>query len=388
MHALITGSRIPIALEMIRKLGRSGHMVAASDSARTAPGNHSRYVQTSFVTSSPRYETHRYIGQIERRLKTHPVDILIPTFEEVFYLSRHRARLSPLAELFFPGFDLLRQLHDKVAFLDLARELKIPTHPSVTATSREELAEATQEFEHFIARAAYSRGGARLFTNAGPLAGRTTLGACAPTPTNPFLVQPFVPGRDICSHSIVHHGTVVAHACYMHPVMLSHSTGLAFESVNDPETLEIAQRLCEATGYHGQISIDFMRTNARLVAIECNPRPSFGLSMMPDEMFVEALQSRVPPRPRVAPAGVRRKMAFAVLHNVVTAPLTARKEVDALLHGGRDIFIDRHDLRPVLYQLAGFALMIRDWIARRHTAQSSFGDAFTHDTVWDGDKIN
>lgn len=52
MKVLITSSRMPFALAMIRKLAEEGHEVYASDAYELAPGSHSRYLAGHFVTPS------------------------------------------------------------------------------------------------------------------------------------------------------------------------------------------------------------------------------------------------------------------------------------------------------------------------------------------------
>ena len=43
MRLLITSSRMPFALDAIRKLGERGHEVFACDSYAASPGSHSKY---------------------------------------------------------------------------------------------------------------------------------------------------------------------------------------------------------------------------------------------------------------------------------------------------------------------------------------------------------
>jgi hypothetical protein len=50
MRILVTSSRLPFALDMVRKLAARGHDVYASDSYEVAPGSHSRYLAGHFVT--------------------------------------------------------------------------------------------------------------------------------------------------------------------------------------------------------------------------------------------------------------------------------------------------------------------------------------------------
>ena len=159
VRALITSSRLPFALEQIRKLGRSGHTVYASDTFRSSPGNHSKHTARGFITASPTFATARFLDDLEEILSENPVDRLIPAFEEVFYIARHRERFEPLADLFFADFATLRRLHDKIEFLALAEEVGLRAPPTRVAKNLAELEAATREFSRFFARPAYSRGG-------------------------------------------------------------------------------------------------------------------------------------------------------------------------------------------------------------------------------------
>ena len=44
MRILLTSSRLPFALSLIRKLAEAGHEVYASDAYEVASGSHSRYL--------------------------------------------------------------------------------------------------------------------------------------------------------------------------------------------------------------------------------------------------------------------------------------------------------------------------------------------------------
>lgn len=387
MDALVTSSRLPFALEMIRKLGRRGHLVYAADTFRSAPGSHSRHVAESFVVGSPRYDTRRFVEDLEAILRGRHVDCVVPAFEEVFYLAKHRARLERHARVFAPSFETLRRLHDKLRFLELAAELGLSVPRTIVARDRRELVHATRELGRFFARPAFTRGGVTLYTNTGPLAGLVTLEECAPTPENPFLVQPFVEGTDVCTYDIVHRGRVAAHASYVHPLTLEHSGGIVFESVEDTGALAIAQRIAEATRYHGQLSLDLIRTREGLVVVECNPRASAGLVVMPDAMFDEALRDRPPRQTRVAPAGARRKLSLALIRNAIVRRGEARKNLAALVRRGADVYADPHDLRPLLFQLVAYARVLGYRARRRRVHRTDLMQGYFHDLLWDGEEI-
>lgn len=387
MNVLLTSSRLPFALEAVRKLGRTGHTVYASDTFRSAPGNHSRHVAGAFVTAQPAADPRRFLDDIVAIVRDVPIDLVLPSFEEVFYLVNGRARVEAHAPLFAPSFETLQRLHDKVSFLALARELGLSVVPTRIARDRPALERATRAQGQFFARPAYGRGGVALYTNAGPLAGAATLEECTPTAANPWLVQPFVDGVDLCTYSIVHHGRVGAHVTYRHPLMLEHSGGIVFESVVVPETLAATRKIAEATGYHGQLSLDFRQTDDGLVVIECNPRPSAGLMVMPDSIFDDGLRDRSAGGTRVAPAGIRRKLSLALVRNALVHRRDAGRNLAALMSRVPDIYADPRDLVPLLWQLAAYSRVLRYRVARRRMHRTDLMQGYIHDICWDGGPI-
>jgi hypothetical protein len=385
---LVTSSRLPFALEEIRKLGRCGHRVYASDTFGSAPGSHSRYALEHFVTASPLTEPERFLDDLERILTEHPVDRLIPSFEEVFTIVQDKARFDRLTEVFAPDFETLVKLHDKVRFIELARELGLLVPTTILAHDRAELSRATEELGAFFARPAYTRGGVMLYTNTGPLAGEVTLEECEPTAQHPYVVQPLVTGTDVCTFGIAHHGKLVAHSAYVHPLTLEHAGGIVFESVDIPETVEIARRVVEATGYHGQISLDFLATPDGLSVVECNPRPTSGLTVMPDEMFNAGLMNRVPPgEVLVAPPGMRRQLSLGVVRNMVVHWDEMPENLHELVSGDPDIYADPQDWTPLLYQLVAYGRVMGYRFKTGRISRSDIMQGYFHDITWNGARI-
>lgn len=387
MDVLVTSSRLPFALEAIRKLGRSGHRVYAADTFRSAPGSHSRHVTEAFVVASPRYDTRRFVEDVEEIVRDHHVDLLLPAFEEVFYLAKHGSRLARHTHVFAPSFETLHRLHDKLRFLELAREVGLRVPRTLIAEDRTELARACRDVGRFFARPAYTRGGVLLYTNCGPLAGLVSLAECHPSPENPFLVQPFVEGFDLCTYSIVHDGRVAAHSSYVHPLTLEHAGGIVFESVEVKESLDAVRAIAEATGYDGQISLDLMQTRRGIEVIECNPRASAGLIVMPDSMFDDGLRDRRPNETLVAPAGMRRKLSLALIRNMVVRRRQASASLDALMSKGSDVYADPHDLAPLVFQLFAYARVIGYRMRQRRIHRTDLMQGYFYDLVWNGEEM-
>jgi hypothetical protein len=299
--------------------------------------------------------------------------------------------LSHLAEVFAPAFETLAVLHNKARFLELASRLGLGVPRGRTVMDKAGLIDATRDIGRFFARPVYSRGGVQLYTNVGPLAGVVSLDDCRPSAQNPWIVQEFVEGLDVCSFSLVHDGDVAAHSVYVHPRMMEHAGGITFESVEEGGTLDATRRIVEATGYHGQISLDFMRTERGLVLIECNPRATAGVYVMPDEMFEEALFRPGRGRTRIAPAGTTRKVSVALVRDMLHDWREIPADLQALFSKAPDVYAERGDLVPALYQFLSFEHVLayrHERPARDKHKRTELLSAYFDDVLWDGEAID
>lgn len=388
MNILVTSSRMPYALDEIRKLGGAGHEVHAADSFSLAPGSRSKYAHHRHVLASPREDTKAFIEQIAGIIEAHAIELVLPSFEEVFYLMHERHRL-PQTEIFAADFETLALLHNKARFLRFVQELGGYVPNPVVVSSQEELQRSLRRFDRYFARPAFGRGGASLLSNVGELAEQLSPEDVSPSPSNPWLVQDYVEGRDLCGFSLVHHGRVTAHCTYVHPKTLESAGGIAFESIDEPRTLEFAQRVAEATGYHGQLSIDYMQTaDDALVVVECNPRPTAGSTVMPAEMFVEGLLGPVPATPKVVPAGERRVIRSALVKEMFKGN-EVRSDLSILFSSVPDVYFRRGDPWPGLFQ---FASLTKVWEYRRKVkhdpeSRSDLLSGYLYDAAWNGEPI-
>lgn len=389
MRALVTTSRMPCAIDEIRKLGSRGHAVIAADTFRAAPGSHSRYVEKARVTASPRLDPSRFIGDVTRIVLEDDVDLVLPAFEEVFYLARHRSKLPPSASYFFPDLETLRTLHDKAAFVRLATDLGLRAPRTVVVESPAELSAALRETTSYFAKPAFSRGGVDLLTNTGPLAGALPAAACRPSPSKPWVVQEFVSGTDVCTFSVVNRGKITGHSTYVHPREIEHAGGIVFESVDEPECLRAAARVAEATRYHGQLSLDFLRTDRGLIVIECNPRPTAGVHVMSAEMFEEALLDVAGAKLRVAPAGTRGKYGIALVRDMFLHWREAREDAKYLFSDVPEIVAEPGDVMPALYQVLSYGRVLEYRRQHRDDAHKNreLMMAYFDDVSWNGEAL-
>jgi len=386
---LVTTARMPYAVDEIRKLGRRGHTVHASDTFWNAPGLHSRWIEKRHVTPSVRYETPAFLDSIVEIVRDYDIDVVLPMFEEVFYLRRYADVLADRVEVFAPSFSALDRLHDKIKFVELCREIGVKTPETVVAYDAAQLKDAVGAFPEYFGRPAHSRGGVYLLTNTGPLAGVVPLEKCRPTESNPWLVQPFVRGLDICTFSVARKGRVTAHAAYVHPKTIESAGGIVYESTVEDDAFAAVEKFVEATNFDGQVSFDFLRTESGLSAVECNPRPTAGLTVMPADMLDEALFGPISAKPRVAPAGTRRHILSALVRDMFQHWRDIPSDWRELMSGSEDLYGTKGDRMPGLYQVLSLSHVLR---YRRRTpaadrTRSDLLAGYFFDVSWDGEPM-
>jgi hypothetical protein len=374
---------MPFGLGMIRQLAAAGHEVHAADDYALSPGNHSKYLEGHHVYASPSAETEAFVDDLERIARESAIDVIVPAFEEAFYISTQRDRLSDAATVFTAPFATLAPLHDKVAFERLVSRLGLPIAETVVATSDAELAEARARFDRYFARPAFSRGGVSLLTNTGPLAGAVALSDCRPTPQSPWLVQPFVDGETVCTYSTAHAGRISSHLMYRIPRQWHHSTGIEFESIDATESQHLIEPIVSELGYTGQISFDFIVTDHGLSFVECNPRATDGLLLLPRDVLArgvldpEADTFLMPPGHSVA-------LDLAVLADGFSDRLRRLPQTIRDLARVHDAGDGWHDPLPTMYSTLAVAHFAGDSVKEHE----KLFVAMAGDMNWDGEPIS
>ncbi len=385
MRILVTSSRNPFALDMIRKLGSSGHTVYASDTYDGAMGSHSKYAAGHTVTASPTFDSDQFIDDINKFVEENQIDLILPSFEEAFYLSARRDDLVDGVEVYTGPFDKLAVLHDKVSFQKLCEEAGVPIPETVVATDDASLKAATEKFPQYFARAAFSRGGVALLTNTGPLAGQLKLEDCHPTKEQPWIVQPFTDGPMVCTYSTVVDGKVTSMVTYRAPEQWAHSTGIEFVADDSTQTLEYTQKIVDTLDptFTGQLSFDFVDHEGQMMAIECNPRSTNGVLMLEAEDFSNALQGNGDEVVMAVP-GTEREIKIAVLGNAFTPHLKTIPDTIKHVLKGTDTGKGWHDSFTTMWAPATLV----------HGAKLSKGkhqailEALGEDIVWNGGPID
>lgn len=380
MRVLVTGSRAPVALEMVRAFARAGHTVYAADTPRWTLASHSRYLARHFRVPPPRFDPGGFAAELERIVAAEGIDVLVPTCEEVFHVARAFGRLSARTRVFTMPLEVLAGLHHKGRFQALAASLGVRTPRTTVVTGVEELRAALPDFPAYLLKPAYSRFATRIVTNRGPLAGRVPVDAVRPTPEEPWLVQEFVEGELLCTYGTLHAGRVTAHCAYRTPFRVDHGSGVRFVSADGAETREVAARIGAALGYTGQLSCDFVLGVEGPVVLECNPRATSGAHLLDPAKLVGGILDPAQPA-WTEPAGRGGQLWAPLLASVAGEPRRWLAALPALLRGG-DVVLDPRDPLPALAQLRLGAHFAR--VARRNG--TGMAAATTHDIEWNGEE--
>lgn len=362
---LLTSARMPFAVDEVRKLGLDmGHYLVATDTFKESPGLHSKGVSKRVITAPPTQEPDAFVDDVIKIIDDEQISIVLPAFEEVFYLAANRAKIQEGRDvtLFFPELDALLEVNDKTVFAALCKRLGLPVAETIVCTTAEEFVAATQKWDNWFARAAFGRGGLDIITNTGPLAGETAVEDIKPTTEDPWLVQEFLDGTDRCSWSVVHEGEVVLHSCYEHPLSIDDRGGIVFQSVDTDASLAAVQKIAKELNWTGQISMDYLVTeDGTHYMVECNPRPTAGCTIATAEEFDKALFN--PDGLVVVEPGRKRSIRVAVVRDALKHPRKLRED-HAIAKGSSPVYAQPNDVMPLVYS----ALSLRHVLAYRRVA--------------------
>jgi hypothetical protein len=101
-----------------------------------------------------------------------------------------------------------------------------------------------------------------------------------PTPTDPWVVQRLLPGRQLCTWGLCHQGRLVAFCAYETRFTLGIGASASFEMLEHPGLEAWMARFVEGLGFTGQLGLDFIEAaDGTPQGIEANPRITSGFHL-------------------------------------------------------------------------------------------------------------
>ncbi len=383
---LITGARAPISLELTRHFHHGGSIVYAADSVKLPITRASRFIEATFVLPSPRDETTLFIKELSRVIQANQIDLLIPTCEEVFFISRHKDELTRLCEVFCDDFEKLKTIHSKWEFAKTAQSCGLSVPQTFYLTSKESLNSLPIPLEEAVFKPEFSRFAS--FTLISPR--KEVIEKLEIRPQNPWVAQRRIYGNEFCSYSIAHNGKLLAHACYSPKYRVGLGSGVYFEPSNHSLIENFVRQWVNKMNFHGQLGFDFIENqDGEVFVLECNPRGTSGAHLFPlgaglDRAFIQPndpssevwIQANYSAPKMIAP-GV---LLFAAWNEV------RRGNSVQLLRDffkAKDVCFSWKDLAPFFFQFIGlFEVFWRSFVQG-----VGIKEAATADIEWNGGEL-
>lgn len=277
-NILITGGRSPATLYLTRLFGKAGHKVFIAESIKRNLAGSSKYVVKNIKVPEPAFSHERFTDYLIQIIKENKIDILIPTCEEVYYISKDKDKLDKYCFVFTDSIETLTTLHSKFSFINLLGDLNINYPESKLIKSKSELKQELISFGDFVLKPEYSRFAANVIIND---QSHETMEKINISGSYPWVLQKFIKGKHFCSYTIAQEGKIKAHSVYPSNYTTGIGATVYFESVNIPEIFEIVKKIVEHFNYTGQIAFDFIYSDDDNVyyPIECNPRSTSGICL-------------------------------------------------------------------------------------------------------------
>lgn len=275
LKILFTEGSSTSARQALYCLGPS-HTIDILDPSRFCQCRFSRFVRRWYRCPSFSRDPQGYLDALLERLEQGDYDILFPTHEQVFLLSRVQERLQDRVHLAVPPFDALDRLMNKARFFRLLDELQIPQPVTRIVRDRAELLNCDQ-FPCWV-KIDYSTAGqgvrqvksreqlelvADEFVRQGWLGGRSEV-----------LVQQPARGSKGGASAVFRRGRMVAaHTCQGRAIGVGGSS-MAQLSIARPRVLEALERLGQHLEFHGAMAVEHFSGPGEddFQLLECNPR--------------------------------------------------------------------------------------------------------------------
>lgn len=380
-NALILGGRAPAALDHARRFAHQGWTVTVADSIPCSISGASRAVGAALRVASPRHAPARFAADLGRACTEHAIDLIVPTCEEVFFVSRYRHLLPREVRVLADDFDKLRDVHSKWRFLSLAAGCGADVPESALVGT---IAEAREwaGAKPVVLKPEFSRFGVhvRLYRDGIPLHAQPL------EKLGNWVVQAYVQGSEFCSYSVADRGRLVAHSLYRPTWRMRASSSFYFEPARIEAIREFVARFARKLTFTGQLSFDWIRhADGQVSVLECNPRATSGCHLFSlDDPVPAALDGTFDAC--VEPVAPSPRMIGAVMVGVGLIDALRRGDLRRWVWDYRranDVIGVAGDRRP----LGGAVLDLLSYARLARAQRCNMREAATQDIEWDGQAL-
>lgn len=278
---LLTGTRSPAALDLGRSFAAAGWRVVGAEYVRWPVSRLSRAFAVHHRLPSARAGHAAFADRLEQVIQAEQITLLVPTCEEIFFVARHRERLSRLCRVACPDFAALRRLHDKAALPEIAGGLGLGVPETLRVETAPSVRQAVARLEgDVVLKPAFSRFAARTLL----LPDKHAVEALRPSREDPWVCQRFVRGEEVCLYAVAVEGRLTAVSAYRPRHRMGVGAGIYFEPVQVPDLEAFAAAFVARHHLSGQVAFDVIQDpHGAWWVIECNPRATSGVHLFGGE---------------------------------------------------------------------------------------------------------
>jgi len=386
-RVLLTGGRAPVALDLARLFRAAGHTVFMAESREPNLSQSCRAIERHFRVPMPNRDVEAYGRALGAIAREQAIDLLIPTCEEIFHVSRARAHLPASCRLPVEPIETLRPIHNKWTFNQEAERLGLPVPKTMLARSPDEAVAAARALGACVLKPAYSRFAVNVVFADGSPGDEQRIAKLPIDAVHPWLVQRRIRGPEYCSYGFAVAGKLKAHCVYDHAFTAGVGAGVSFQAVEQPAIERWVRDFVKARGFTGQLALDFIvGPDGRPYALECNPRATSGVHLFEpgdglEVAFVDPDAIGEPVKPPEGRLAMVSAIALCVYGLPTVNSLARAKEWWRTVRTARDAVGDPINHRPLVRQLQSMASLWKD--ARKNG--TTILEASTADIEWNGE---
>lgn len=384
-NILLTGGRAPVTLELARLLSKAGYNIFVADSLKHHLCSYSQAVTQNFWVPPPRFNPTGFINALVEIIKQEKISLLIPTCEEIFYISNGLAQLTPLCDVFAEPLEKLNSLHNKWDFIRKVEQLGLPAPKTWLIQSHEDLWNVlkTPSPVKIVLKPVYSRFASNVQILTKPVA---TIPSLEIYPQKAWVAQEFIAGKHYCTYSIAHQGKLTAHTVY--PTVYTAGAGscVYFESIEHPQLFNWVKTFVQAEQFTGQIAFDFIEAeDGTLYPLECNPRAISAIHLFQpsdrlEQAFFNTTNFIIQPKTQQS-----SMIAMAMIVYSFASAISSNKLGDWFKKfiTSKDVIFRLSDPVPFFHL---WIVLLQFWQMSRNNS-ISLQQASTQDIEWDGEEI-
>lgn len=379
-NILLTGGRAPVCLHLARLFTSAGHRVYVADSMKQHVCRHSKFVKKSFITEKPTLNPGAFIHDLITIIKNEKIDLLIPTCEEIFYISSFVTILKEYCDVFVESIEILEILHNKYQFIEKVKEFSLPYPHTIFVDSKEKLEEIIQcTDKDMVIKPVYSRFSSNVFFIKND---KKWIPEIRISTENPWVIQQMIKGTQFCTYSIIQKGNIVAHSSYATEFSAGGGATIAFKHTHHEEIDKWIGSFVKKINFTGQIAFDFIVTNdGQAYPIECNPRATSGIHLFTkNEHLEKAFLGET--KDLILPNKKTQYMISLAMLIYGWQGKNFKHWMHTFFHA-KDVLFHKQDWVPFFYQFITYGYFIAH--SKKHGI--SVMQSSTYDIEWNGKKL-